>query len=207
VVPLAVSGTAFPTPASSAAATASYFAAHPVAGTLAAFFAFGASVPLGIYAATMYARQLRLGIRVPGPGISFFGGLSGSVLLAVSGLITWALAQDPTGVPPSVVRVLTDLSFALGGVGFAAGVGLLVAGIAVPCLILRLIPAWLAWLGLVLAAAGELTYFALLWDSFDALLPVARFGGLLWAVAVGFVLPRDRRAAMRRPGGGTEPAA
>jgi hypothetical protein len=49
------------------------------------FFAFGASVPLGIYAATVYARLLRLGIRVPGPNISFFGGISASILLAISG--------------------------------------------------------------------------------------------------------------------------
>lgn len=38
-----------------------------------AFFQFASAIPLGIYAATVYARQLRLGIRVPGPVISLVG--------------------------------------------------------------------------------------------------------------------------------------
>jgi hypothetical protein len=192
VVPVAMSGSGFPTPASSAASTASYFAHHSWAGTLSGFFAFGASVPVGIYAATMYARQLRLGIRVPGPGISFFGGITASVLLAVSGLITWVLARASDGVAPATIHLLTDL-------GFAGGVGLLIAGIAVPGVILRLIPAWLAWLGLVLAALGEISFLALLWNGFDALLPVTRFGGLLWLTAVGFLFPRDRRSRNAQP--------
>ena len=138
-----VAGLNFPRPTTSAAATAAYFAAHQTTATLVGFFAFGASVPLGIYAATLYARQLRLGIRVAGPGISFFGGITASVLLATSGLVTWTLARASSDVPPAVLHLFTELTFALGGIGFAGGMGLLIAGIAVPSVILRLIPAWL----------------------------------------------------------------
>src|SRR5215467_1559908 len=70
VVPLALSRTAFPTPDSTPAGTAGYLTGHHLAVTLAGLFTFGASVPLGIYAATVYARLLRLGIRVPGPTIA-----------------------------------------------------------------------------------------------------------------------------------------
>lgn len=171
-------------------------------GFWAGFFAFAASIPLGIYAATVYARQLRLGIRVPGPGISFFGGISASMLLGVSGLLVWAHAQT-AGLPASVSHLVSELSFVLGGVGFACGLGLLVAGIAVPAVILRLVPRWLAWIGMVLGALGEIAFLALLWDGLDVLLPVVRFGGLLWLTTVAFLLPRNRHdvggGARRRP--------
>jgi len=154
-------------------------------------FAFAASVPLGIYAATVYARLLRLGVRVPGPNIGFFGGITASILLAVAGLTTWAQSRA-AGLPAAVSRLVNDLTFALGGVGFVGGLGLLMAGIAVPVVVLRLVPRWLGWIGLVLAALGEVSFLALLWSGFDALLPVTRFAGLLWLAMVGMLLPRNR---------------
>jgi hypothetical protein len=200
VVPLIVAGIGYPQPSSPASAVASYFTVHAMAGTLTGFFAFGASVPLGIYSATVYARLLLLGIRVPGPNIAFFGGISASVLLAAAGLLTWALGQASDGVAPAVLSLLADLAFALGGVGFVGGVGLLIAGIAVPALIVGLTPRWLAWVGLVVAAAAEVSFFSLLWDGFDILLPVGRFLGLVWLATIGFILPGDRRDAPRREG-------
>lgn len=177
LVPLAVSLAGYPTPASSPEATAAYFADHPMAGVLAGFFAFSAAVPLGIYAAATYARQLRPGVRVPDPGISFFGGVAAAVLLIASGLITWVLADASDSIPPTVTQLLVDLGFALGGIGFAT---------------------WLAWVGLVLGALGEISFLALLWDGFDRLVPVNRFGGLLWLAMVGFLLPRERQDVPRR---------
>jgi hypothetical protein len=192
LIPLSVSGTGYPTPSSWADATASYFGTHAFAGTLTGFFSFAASVPMGIYAAAVYARLLRLGIRVPGPGIAFFGGVTASILLAASGLLTWALGQASSGAPSTVVRMLSDFVFALGGVGFVGGVGLLIAGIAVPSVVLRLVPRWLGWLGLIIAALSEVSFLALLWPGFDVLLPVGRFIGLAWLIAIGFLLPQNR---------------
>jgi hypothetical protein len=194
VLPLTLSHTAFPTPGSTPAETAAYLTGHHLAARMAGLFTFGASVPVGIYSATVYARLLRLGIRVPGPNIAFFGGISASVLLAVSGLLIWSLAETATGVPGGVLHLLCVVVFALGGIGFVGTLGLLIAGISVPGLIVRLIPAWLAWVGLVLAAASEVSFLGLLWSGFDVLLPIGRFAGLLWLTAVGFLLPRDRRA-------------
>jgi hypothetical protein len=155
------------------------------------------SVPVGIYTATVYARLLRLGIRVPGPNIALFGGISASTLLAASGLTLWA--QSRVGRWPAAVDgFVSDVVFALRGVGFVGGLGLLMAGIAVPTLILRLAPRWLAWSGLVLGALAELSFLALVWSGFEVLLPVCRFGGLLWLAVVGFMLPRTRHEVPRR---------
>ncbi|NUP74347.1 MAG: hypothetical protein HOQ07_06835 [Sinomonas sp.] len=199
VLPLLVAGTAYPSPSLPSDTAAHYFADHSFAATLTGFLAFGASVPLGIYGATTYSRLLRLGIRVPGPSIGFFGGIAASVMLAASGLLIWALGQTAAEVPAAVVRLVADAAFALGGVGFATGLGLLLAGISVPALILRLTPRWMAWTGLVLAALGELSFFVLLWPGLAFVLPVVRFVGLAWLATVGFILPRNRHDVPSRP--------
>ena len=201
LAPLLLSGTGYPTPSDSSAATVDYFSSHAFAATLTGTLAFGASVPLGILAATVYARMLRLGVRVPGTGIAFYGGIAASVLLSAAGLLTWSLGQAAVGVPPRTTHLLNDFVFALGGFGFVGALGLLMAGIAVPSLILRLVPRWLAWPGLLLAALSELSFFGMLWPALDILLPVCRFAGLLWLSVIGFRLPRSRHEVTSRPAG------
>ncbi len=61
-----------------------------------------------------------------------------------------------------------------------------------PALILRFIPRWLAVAGLVLGAAGELSFLSLALESLQALLPIVRFGGGVWLITVAFLLPRSR---------------
>ena len=92
---------------------------------------------------------------------------------------------------------LTYFTFITGGVGFVTGMGLLIAGIAVPSLILHFLPRWLAWTGLVIAALAELSFLSMAIEPLQFLLPIGRFGGLLWLIAVGFLLPNDRREVRR----------
>ncbi|WP_193570850.1 hypothetical protein [Leifsonia tongyongensis] len=158
---------------------------------------FGSAVPLGIYAATAYARLLRLGVRVPGPGIGFFGGITASILLMVSALGSYVVSRPDVSSDPTVALALTYFAFITGGVGFVTGMGLLVAGIAVPSLILHFVPRWLAWTGLVIAALAELSFLSMAIEPLQFILPIGRFGGLLWLIAVGFLLPNDRREVRR----------
>jgi hypothetical protein len=71
--------------------------------------------------------------------------------------------------------------------------GLLVAGIAVPAAIGRLVPRsiWIA--GLAFAAVAELSTIALLSKPAAVLLPIARFGSLAWLVAAAALPPVTRR--------------
>ena len=75
---------------------------------------------------------------------------------------------------------------------------LLLAGVAVPSLIRRLMARPLAWTGLAIAGVGALSTFALLTPALDFTLPVGRFGGLLWLIAASIALPRTRQVAMTR---------
>ncbi|WP_433781193.1 hypothetical protein ACQPX6_15945 [Actinomycetospora sp. CA-101289] len=72
---------------------------------------------------------------------------------------------------------------------------LLLAGVAVPALILRLVPRWLAITGIVLAAFGVLATLSVAVLAVAPALPVVRFGGLLWFLAVSVALPRHRHRA------------
>jgi hypothetical protein len=165
---------------------------HPDAVRVASFFQFGSAIPLAIFTATVYARQLRLGVRVPGPVISLVGGILAAVSLLVSSFATYVESRPEIATEATLVHALAFLSFVAGGPGYVVGLGLLVAGIAVPALLLRLVPRWLAGTGLALAVLAEVTWLSLLLDPVQYLLPVGRFLGGLWLIAVGFALPRSQ---------------
>ena len=84
-IPVVAGGKWFVSPFAPAADVAEFFRQYGVAAEVAGMLQFGSAVPLGIFAATAYARQLRLGVRVPGPAIGFFGGISAAVFLMLSG--------------------------------------------------------------------------------------------------------------------------
>jgi hypothetical protein len=168
---------------------------HGVALRLSATLLFGSAVPLGIFAATAYTRLLRLGVRVPGPSIGFFGGVTASLMLMLSATAGWVLSQPGVGSNAAVSRALSLLAHLTGGVGFAVGLGLLVAGVAVPALVLRLAPRWLAWTGLAVAAVSEVGFLAMAIPGLQVLLPVGRYAGLAWLVGIGFLLPTRRPTA------------
>src|SRR5207249_3857082 len=79
--------------------------------------------------------------------------------------------------------------FAVGGVGFSVPMGLLIAGISIPALMLKLLPKWLIIFGLTLAVIGELSFFSLLIPSAVFLIPLTRFPSFVWLIFAGFKLP------------------
>jgi hypothetical protein len=184
-----------PQPSASAASVLAYDLGHHAILKVAGCLGFAASLPLAIWSATVYRRQrTSLGITAPGAVISIAGGLLAAASLALTGLVTWVSSQLPAASDPALARALVDLSFATGSAGFVAPLGLLVAGIAVPGLIIGLLPRWLAWAGLVIAAVSELSVFALLTSALDFTFPVGRFLGLAWLITASVMLPASRRA-------------
>jgi hypothetical protein len=67
--------------------------------------------------------------------------------------------------------------------------GLLIAGVCIPALFAKLLPRWIVALGLVLAFAGELSWLNLVFPQALFLIPLVRFPGFIWMIAVGFALP------------------
>ncbi|MBW5484196.1 hypothetical protein [Streptomyces bambusae] len=185
-------GRPFPSPFGAADEITAYFRDHTDATRVSGALQFASSVPLAIYAATVSARLHKLGVRAPGATIALAGGVLASAFLACSGLVTWVLSRSAVAEQPEVVRALQYLAFGLGGPAHVVLLGLLVAGIAVPGLLAGLLPRALAVAGLAVAAVAELATLVLLVDGAALLLPVARFTGLAWLIAAGFLLPRRR---------------
>ncbi len=188
-----------PRPSASASSVLAYDRAHHDALLVAGCLGFAASIPLAIWSATVY-RRLRTGLGVIAPGavIGLLGGVLAAASLATDRTDQLDQFSDPYEPgDPAVARMLTDLSFATGSAGFVAPLGLLIAGIAVPSLILRLLPRPLAGVGLVIAALSVISTFALLTSALDFTFPIGRFLGLAWLIAASIVLPANRRGASR----------
>jgi hypothetical protein len=179
----------FPGPWESASTIVSYFQTRPSAVLLCAFFQFGSAIPLGIFTASVVSRLRFLGVDAAGPYIALFGGLATSFNIAAAALVLWVMAYPGIAQDAAVVRALYYLSYAFGGPGFSVPFGLLIAGIAVPAGLMKLLPRWLVASGLVLAVIGELSWLNLIAPQALFLIPLTRFPGFLWLIAVGFVLP------------------
>ncbi|MFF4413689.1 hypothetical protein ACFYY8_14245 [Streptosporangium sp. NPDC001559] len=183
-------GATFPSPFGDG--VVDYFRENGNAVAVTGFLQFAASVPLAVYAATASARLHNLGVRAPGAVIALTGGALASVMLTMSALFSWALSRPQVVAEPGVVRALHFLAFATGGVGHVVFLGLLIAGVAVPGWLAGLLPRPFALTGLVIAVVAELTTLVIPLTGLAVLLPVARFGGMAWLVAAGFLLPRTR---------------
>jgi hypothetical protein len=188
-------GAAVVNPYSAAEEARRFFANNPVAVRASTFFLFGSSVPLGIYAATMVSRLRFLGVRAAGSYIALFGGFAASTALAVSALSGWVLSVPEVSASLVATRALHFMTLLFGGVVFAVAFGLLTAGVSVTGHFFRLLPRWLLWFGILIAAAGELASFSLLTSPTAVLIPIARFCGFVWLIAVGVVLPRTVRVS------------
>jgi hypothetical protein len=181
-----------PLPYGSSAPVLDYVRMHPDAVRTASVFVFGSSVPLAIYAATASARLRQLAVTAPGPTIALAGGVLAAGALGLSSLLLWPLAERDVTADAALVRALYFLVYLTGGAAHVVTLGLLVAGMAVPILILRLEPRPLAWTGLAIAVIAELTTLVLIWPAVSPLLPVARFGALIWLLVAGLLLPHRR---------------
>jgi hypothetical protein len=190
----ATGGGPFPSPYDDTRDVIAFFSAHSTTVQVAATLQFASAVPLAILAASLSSRIRYLGFaRVPGVLIASTGGTLASGMLATSALAQWVLSRPGTATNSSVVRPLADLAFATGGPGAVVFLGLLVAGLAVPAAVGRLLPkpVWIA--GIAFAAIAELSTIALLSKPAAVLLPIARFGSLAWLIAAAALLPASRR--------------
>ena len=199
VIGVALAGV-MPLPYGAATAIQDYVAGHHSAVVALAVGTFGSSIPLAIYAATASARLRQLGVTAPGATIALAGGLLASTGLALSSLTAWTLSRPEVTSDTALVRALYYLTYLTGGPWHVVTLGLLIAGIAVPGLVVGLLPRPVAWVGLAIAGLAELATLVLIWPGLSPVLPVARFTGLIWLIVAGAMLPVSRRGRRRSAG-------
>jgi hypothetical protein len=185
----------FPGPWESVDTIAAFFQSRPTAVRICAFLQFGAAIPLGIFTATVVSRLQFLGVRAAGIYIALFGGFATAITLMAASAALWTMAQSGIADDRGVLHALYWLVQGLGGSGFSVPFGLLIAGVTVPAAFMKLLPKWLVVLGVALAICGELSWANLMWPAALPLVPLTRFPGFVWMIAVGFALPNTRARA------------
>lgn len=159
------------------------------------FLQTGAMICLGLFTAVVVSRLDFFGIRAAGVSIALFGGFLTVFDSLAAAMATWTLIRPVILQTPSSILALNYFSYAMGGPGFSIPMGLLMAGVSISAGLSKLIPKWTMILGLILAACGELSFFHLIFPQLLFLIPLTRFPGFIWILAVGFTLPKSRQPA------------
>jgi hypothetical protein len=192
-IPFGVRAPWFPGPWEPSSLIVSYFQTHTTAVMICAALQFGAMIPLGIYTATVVSRLRFLGVKAAGPYIALFGGFLTVFDTTAGHVVLWTMSRPAVAQNAGVLTPLYFLVYGFGGVGFSVPMGLLIAGIAIPSAFQKLLPKWLVVFGLVLAAAGELSWLHLmLFPHLLYLIPLVRFPAFVWLIAVGFQLAKSK---------------
>jgi hypothetical protein len=181
----------YPGPWESADTIAAFFQARPMAVRICAFLQFGAAIPLGIFTASIVSRLQFLGSRVAGVSIALFGGITTAMMMMAASIALWVMAQPGIADNSPVLQALYWLTQGFGGAGFSVPFGLLVAGVTIPAAFMRLIPKWIVVLGIAVAICGELSWLYMMVPSALPLVPLTRFPGFVWIIAVGLTLPNS----------------
>jgi hypothetical protein len=187
----------WPGPWEPAATITSYFQTHGSRVLACIFLQTGATICLGLFTAVIVSRLHFLGVRAAGSHIALYGGFLTVFNGIAASFATWTMIHPSVAQSPSVLLAFYYFAFALGGPGFSIPMGLLMAGVSVTSAFRKLLPNWLVVLGLVLAAAGELSVFYFLDPKLLFLIPLTRFPGFIWIIAVGFAMPNHRPVEAR----------
>jgi len=182
----------WPGPSQPATDIVSFFQTQSSRVLTCIFLQTGAMICLGLFTAVVVSRLQFLGVRAAGVYIALLGGFLTVFDSFSAGMATWTLIRPVIAQTPSSILALNYFSYALGGPGFSIPMGLLMAGVSISAGFSKLIPKWVMILGLFLAACGELSVFHLIFPQLLFLIPLTRFPGFIWIIAVGFTLPKFR---------------
>jgi hypothetical protein len=179
----------FPGPWESPQTIMAFFQLRPGAALLCAFLQFAAAIPLGIFTASAVSRLHFLGVRAAGATIGLFGGFTTAISMMIGNAVLCTMTLPEVSHDRALTVALYFIGYHIGGPGFSVPFGLLMAGISIPALFYKLVPRWIAILGIVLAVIGELSWLNIEFPQALPLIPLTRFPGFIWAIAMGFALP------------------
>jgi hypothetical protein len=123
-------------------------------------------------------------------------------LLLLSASTSWVLAQIGAKAELSTYRAVSDLSFITGAGPAVATLGAAVFLVAATGRTGHALPAWLTWSGMVIGAAGVLSMSSLVAAGGSVFIPIGRFLGFAWFVALRVSLWRHDGRTGNLPGAG-----
>jgi len=120
--------------------------------------------------------------------LTLAGGLGAAIMLSLSALFSWAIVSPGNADLGPALHAFQFLPFLLGGPAWAGFFAIFLAGISVGAR--GILPGWLTGTGLFLACVSALATPVLLSILFSPCLPIARFLGFLWLIALSIYLAR-----------------
>ncbi len=189
---ISTSAASFPTPYDPVQKAQDYYQTFQSTTRIYSLFVFWSALPLGIFTAFFTSRLRNLGIHRGGLNIATFGGFAAAIFIAISGLCAWILSQPFIASEPGITRGIQLLGFASGGTGNVVMSGLLIAGLSVTAGLAKLLPKWVMWSGLILAAISVLSMLNMIFEPASILLPIGRFLGIIWMIIAGFKLKKQQ---------------
>lgn len=162
---------------------------------LGSFFELASAIPLGIFIAATIGRLRFLGIRSAGEPIAFLGGVGAITMLVLSALTNWSLTRPGIPQAAGAAAALRAISFAAAGPGFVVLLGFFLAGVSLAAGLHHSLPRWLMGFGILIGIACELAAFTVLNFQAGYLIPVGRFGSIVWMIGVSLTLPISITAA------------
>jgi len=191
----------YPSPFGPSAEIERYFTASRDAVRMLSFFHALAAIALVSFVAHLAAAVRRTGDETAVlSGLVLGGGVLAAAFMLLSALFSWVLARPATVETPALVRAIHDLAFLTGGPGHVLWFAAFVGASSVAALRTPILPGWIAWVGIVVAVISLLSVASLLLEPASYLLPLGRFSGFVWILAVSVVLARGRplEAGVRR---------
>ncbi|WNM35787.1 hypothetical protein RKE30_38250 [Streptomyces sp. Li-HN-5-11] len=111
-------------------------------------------------------------------------------LLLLSASTSWVLAQVGSTAELSTYRAVSDLSFITGAAPAISTLGVAVFLIAATGRASHALPAWITWSGTVIGVASVLSMSSLTAAGGSVFIPIGRFLGFAWFVALSVLLWR-----------------
>ncbi|WP_283139463.1 hypothetical protein [Rhizohabitans arisaemae] len=176
-----------PIPYSTDAEVERYLAAGGVPGVLTPFFHVLAAISLLVFVPLFTAAVRRHGEN-PWTGVIQGAGTVGAAFLLLSAGAQWVLSRPSTVADLRVFRMVMDLGFITGGPAHVATLGIFVGVGSFLALRTRILPGWLGWLGVAIGALSVLSVFSWLFFGGTFFVPLGRFIGFIWFVAVALRL-------------------
>jgi hypothetical protein len=129
--------------------------------------------------------------------LTFAGGAISGAFLILSGAMQWVVQRPDVLAEPALAHAVNSLIFVIGGVGVVLGYAGLVGVGSLVLMRARLIPNWLAIVGVASGALSLVAAFGLVPEGTELvyLIPLGRFPALLWIAAATIYIVRRRRSA------------
>jgi hypothetical protein len=153
-------------------------------GALAATQTLAALAFLAFAAASTGLLQEEAGVQAAYFWVALASGTVAGAFIIVTSILIWTLSRPSSGDSLPLLRALHDLAYLAGGPAHVLAVAVFLGASALAIFSTDVLSDWVAWLGLVGAAASATTLLTLIWYPAAWFLPLTRLLLAAWVLSI-----------------------